>query len=100
MYLEGGDDGFEFSKPHTMQNSMSKTLDKIEETQMEDVPSSALAQIFANDIDMIKDLKYNGCMLKSVSILVFFLNWAINLDHGAVPAAIQAIMKDIKIQEV
>ena len=54
----------------------------------------------ARDVDLIEDLGYQKGILKFVAIIVFVQNWTINLDHGALPAAIDALMKDLKIEEL
>ena len=49
---------------------------------------------------MITDLDYPAGELRSVAILIFCQGMAINLDHGALPAALNVIMEELDLLEV
>lgn len=50
-----------------------------------------------DEIEVVRDLEYNSSMIFIVYTCTFFLNILINLDHGAIPAALINIQKDLKI---
>ena len=48
---------------------------------------------------MVRDLKYPKFMVHSVYIFVFILNITVNLDHGAMPAALLDISNDVEFSD-
>jgi len=45
---------------------------------------------------MVRDLKYPKYMVHSVYFFIFILNITVNLDHGAMPAALIDISEDVQ----
>ena len=50
-------------------------------------------------IELVKDLDFSPTMVALVMAYVFFLDLLINLDHGAVPAALVDISQDLKMDQ-
>jgi hypothetical protein len=44
-----------------------------------------------DNIEVVKDLKFSGFVINLVFIYVYFLSVLINVDHGAIPAALNDI---------
>ena len=45
-------------------------------------------------VEMVRDLNYPKYMVHAVYIYIFILNITVNLDHGAMPAALIDISND------
>lgn len=50
-------------------------------------------------IEIVRDLGYSKCIFMGVCIYVFFLDILINVDHGAIPAALNEISRDLKVSD-
>ena len=50
-----------------------------------------------DDIEVVSHLSYSENMLNVVVIIMFFLSLLINIDHGALPAALTDISKDLNL---
>lgn len=60
------------------------------EIDQEEMSASTKNQMIDN-IEVVRDLGYSRTKVVTCSALVFLLDIVINLDHGAIPAAITAI---------
>lgn len=49
------------------------------------------------DVEVVRDLGYSHNKVMSCSFLIFTLDLIINLDHGAMPAALTTIQEDLKL---
>ena len=47
-------------------------------------------------MEVVRDLKFPKSMVYGVYIYVFILNITVNLDHGAMPAALIDISNDVR----
>ena len=48
-----------------------------------------------DNVEVVRDLGYSHAKVVTCSAMVFLLDIIINLDHGAIPAAITPIQKDL-----
>ena len=50
-------------------------------------------------IEIVKDLGYSKFMFLMVCMYIFFLDILINVDHGAIPAALNEISRDLEVSD-
>lgn len=48
-------------------------------------------------MDVIRDLKYSKCVKYCVCAYVMVTNMIVNVDHGALPAALIEVSQDVKL---
>lgn len=52
-----------------------------------------------DEVEVVKHLKYSSCGVKFMYGFIFTISFVTNIDHGALPAALSNISKDLEFSE-